>query len=467
MNNLKNTIYYISWSLLLTCFINIIVAAYGYFISKESYFFNYFTIVSSITIVFALIGTACGDTKKEIDHMSLSRLLVASWLIVTISGAISLYLLASHFPENVEASRLTSWINAWFESVSGYTSCGLTILKNESELPKMLLLWRTLSQWTGGLGVIYLVAIFFDLEKSNSQVLSSELNVKLPEKKVNQAINYIWIVYLIYTVLGYLAFKFIADLDHWEAINYSMTGISTGGFGVDDNSLSDYIKLIHRIMYVLMLLGAASFNEHLRFFSSKFYKVFFNRRILLLLTFIIISALALMKFEKLNLDDGLFQSISAWATAGFNSVKVSKFSNLSLSIMTLAMFIGGLKGSTAGGIKIDRLYSIFRYLKAKFLNENIATELQDDFKQALELSSQFIVILVLAFTLLKVSDPSFKLSVMIFEIQSALSCVGITAGMLSAELSSAGKFIFIMLMYLGRLEISPFLNLFRISAKKI
>ena len=413
------------------------------------------------------------------------------WFLVSIIGSIPFVLI----PYNTITLQAMDGLSAFFESMSGWTGTGLTMVDNEAFLPKTLQFWRTFIQWIGGVGVIVLTLSILARPGTGSYVLyKGEARDQKTHPSVVSTVRTIWWIFLLYTVIGILLLiivgMFSSDgMSIWESINHAMTGIATGGFSVTDDSITSYGWLSQLIIVVLMILGAIAFAAHYNLLNKKFKKFLSDAqlRALLLISFFGIVVLTVFNASHPNFiadelpqmfSPSAFQFISAITCTGFASVaSLEQWSEASKMILSFAMVIGGAAGSTAGGIKLFRAILLYkgvgwrikqsistprRVFVHKLGDKSLSKEnAMDLINEAAIISFMWIIILSFGVLVLSVFYPESTLGTIIFEVCSAQGNVGLTAGITSISMAPSAKIMLIINMWVGRLEIIPIIVLFR------
>jgi len=427
--------------------------------------------------------------KKHTDFSLTEMMWIASlgWLMASCFAALPFYLIAINFSasqlDSYQMLNFTGWIDAHFEAMSGITSTGLTVSVSESSLPFSVQWWRTFLEWIGAIGIIVFVSTFYSGFKTVSDHYSQgdEKAEILPDVEVRW--YKIWWIYLIFTAFS-IGLLLIQDVPWWEAVNHGMTAISTGGFSVLDDSVKNYGSSLKFSLIFIMVLGALNFNlYHLLFLKGKWKRFFGDQQHVFFISFLIAGTIFLIFENNLWRDrddswlDLFFQFSSALSTTGFMSSSLTGWPDTSLLLLSLAMLIGGASASTAGGIKILRflllikgnfhstLQWVYRYekhLKFKW-NEHELTH-----EESLELYRNvgtfhffylFFFVLVTYLLLLSLPfDP--HLAEIIFETASAFGNTGLSTGLTDHTLGFRPKLILMAAMFVGRLELIPFVVIF-------
>jgi trk system potassium uptake protein TrkH len=379
-----------------------------------------------------------------------------SFLIVSLIGSVA-YL--DHL----------SPIDAFFESVSGFTTTGLTTIKPES-LPPSILFFRSLTQWLGGLGILLVIILLLPSPGMSSYyVYKNEIKTDRPEKEISLFIKKILIFYVGFTLIGFFLFAFVG-MPIFDALNHGMTAISTGGFSVKNESLGYYANpWIEIIAVFLMVMGATSFFMHLKIFNKQFSEYAKSSETQLFWFLIIVFSLLLsLAVSAEPLRNGIFYTFASLTTGGFN-LGYTQFPDLAKSLIIILMIIGGFAGSLAGGLKLIRVGVIGKamtWISKKIFYPNSAViplkynkrAIGDEELTMISLFS-FAYILILVISSLILSFMGYATIDAFFVSASAEGTVGLTTIDI-ASMNFIGKIILICDMFLGRLEIIPFFVLF-------
>jgi len=295
------------------------------------------------------------------------------WFFVSMIGSIPFLLIPY---DTITLQTMDGW-SGFFESMSGWTGTGLTMVDNEALLPKTLQFWRTFIQWIGGVGVIVLTLSILARPGTGSYVLyKGEARDKKTHPSIVSTVRTIWWIFLLYTIIGIILLSIVGvytmdGMDIWQSINHAMTGIATGGFSVTDDSISSFGWLSQLIVVILMFFGSIAFAAHYNLLNRQVKKFLADAqlRALLLISFVGIVVLTIFNASHpfFNAEElpkvfgpAAFQFISAITCTGFTSVEsLLNWSESTKMILSFAMVIGGAAGSTAGGIKLFRAILLY------------------------------------------------------------------------------------------------------------
>ena len=274
-----------------------------------------------------------------------------------------------------------SFADAIFESCSGLTTTGATVFSNLHEFPESLLLWRSLSQWAGGLGVVvFFVAILSSLGAGAKILFSNEssgASSDFKQGRVQQGAFFLWLYYLLLTVACLLSYRF-GGMDWFQAVNHAMTTVATGGFSTEAASFEHFNSpLLEWIAIFFMLLSATTFVLVIRMFRGRLPKRSSFSEVFWFFGFLIVSV-SLLVIYLVELDGSLpdhemirtatFQATSILTTTGYASADFDAWLPPAKMLLIVLMFIGGCSGSTAGGIKMVRLVIAVRAVSRSIIH---------------------------------------------------------------------------------------------------
>lgn len=423
-------------------------------------------------------------------------LVVLAWLLISLFGTIPFYGVALTAPEGMYAQLpvFDTLVNGFFESVSGFTGTGLTMLDNPSEIPYTLQWWRTFSEWIGGIGVITLASLLLKLNHDEERLYRAETRKwQIEDAPLTATIQKIWWIYMGYTVLAILLY-YLVGMPFWEALNHGMTALGTGGFSVTSNSFTEYSTQIKALTIGIMIMGAVAFKIHyLLIFKFDLKKIAKQTQLHYFFFFLAATFLLLLwVYPEIKSIDLLFQAASALATCGLNTVDIGLWPMSPVFVLIVLMVLGANGGSTGGGIKTVRFAwftkGIWRSVKqlwhpeekeAKVTfnsEEKDVKEMNNHIQQAANVLFLWVITLAVGtFSLSLMVSDEYTFYQIFFDTASALSNVGLSTGITGSGMPENAKFLLSVLMWLGRLEIvavvmfllSPFYLLHkRVSSRK-
>jgi trk system potassium uptake protein TrkH len=383
------------------------------------------------------------------------RIVALAWLVAAFACAAPFITAASLDAEATETTRTyAAPVAALFESMSGLTSTGLTMTPDARELPMSLQFWRSILQWLGGVGILYLVVTVVGQVRPPSHREQDEADSEVGEpsndrEPTGRTLAKTWLVYGILT-LACIAGLWANGAPLWDAINLGQTTIATGGFALEPDSLASYPYAVQVVAMIGTILGALSFFV-LRplVLEGDWRAPWRDRQVFWLVGLLLTLTAAVAMIGELSMWDAAFQVVSATGTCGFATASVGGLP-LTMLLLVAAMFIGGSAGSTAGGLKIGRLRRLLRLAIGRKTEHAMPDE---PTIALLRISVAFVVTLPLGVITLGLTVPTASWIELLFETTSALCTVGLTSGLTGPDLPAAAKLVLVVLMWLGRLEI--------------
>jgi trk system potassium uptake protein TrkH len=418
--------------------------------------------------------------RKHDDDLSLRDgfLVVALfWLVLSFFGSI---------PFILSDALSISVTNAVFESVSGLTTTGATILTQLDHLPKSILFYRSQLQWLGGLGIIVLaIAILPLLGVGGMQLYKAETPGPIKDNKMTprltQTAKALWYVYLSITVACALAY-YIAGMDIFDAICHSFSTVSIGGFSTHDESFAYFNNTaIELIAILFMVISGINFSLHFLFWSKKSIAIYQNEYelvayVVFLLTLCIFVSITLTyaqgnNYLDANLAKGVFQAISFATTTGFTVSDMSGWPSYIPMLLIVASFIGGCGGSTAGGMKVIRWCLVLKQ-GSREIKRLIHPQAQFPIKLGKKVISNNVIDSIWGFfSVYSLTFVAFIFLIMLSgaEYTTAFSMVAATLNNLGpglgdvamnySNIPDTNKWICMLSMIMGRLEILTLLVL--------
>lgn len=437
-----------------------------------------FPFLISSALTFVLSGCIFLLTRKKNGNSTMQRreaflTVTLAWIFMSFLGCLP-YLFSHSIP---------SIVDAYFESVSGFTTTGASILTDIEVLPKSILFWRSLTHWIGGIGIIVLVIVIMPTLQIGGYhlfSLESSLQEKIRPKTKEVGIRLL-IIYLSLTGMEILLLL-LGGMNLFESICHSFGTIATGGFSPKNTSIIDYSPYIQYVIMLFMLLSGVNFMIHYAAFKRNFNKVKYNEefRFYLFVILTIGSIISLTLFFKMHkpleesFREGFFQVISIITCTGFASADYLQWPVFAYMIIFLCMFLGGSTGSTAGGIKMARHLILFKNISA-VIRQSIKPNavlpiklnkktLKDETNKSIMsfIALYFLIFLAGSFSLLltglDVATSSSAVATCMAGIGPGIGTVGPVSNF--AHLSTVAKIILPVLMLLGRLEIYTMLIIF-------
>lgn len=288
-----------------------------------------------------------------------------SWFALSAVGALPFFL----------SGEIPSYIDAFFETVSGFTTTGASILTDVESMSKGLLMWRSFTHWVGGMGVlVFVMAIIPTISDRSIHLLRAEVPGPVVGKlvpKMKQTTRILYIIYVALT-LSEVVFLLFGGMNLFEALVHSFGTAGTGGFGIKGDGLASYSSYIQWVITAFMLLFGVNFNLYYLILLKKLKPVFKSSELWTYIG-IVAAASVIIGINISSLYDtvaetvkhSVFQVASVITTTGFATTDFNLWPNLSKMLILILMFVGGCAGSTAGGIKIARVMMFFKICKTE------------------------------------------------------------------------------------------------------
>tara|TARA_B100001142_G_scaffold43469_2_gene39409 strand:+ start:11405 stop:12838 length:1434 start_codon:yes stop_codon:yes gene_type:complete len=431
--------------------------------------------ITTLVVAFVPAFLAWLLTRKSKEEMGVKDgfvIITLFWVVLSFVGSIPFTLSGMSF------------IDSFFESMSGITTTGATVISGLDLLPESILFYRQMLQWMGGMGLIVLaIAVMPLLGIGGGQLFKTEIPGALSDQKltprIKETAQALWLIYLTLTLVC-AGLYYLAGMTGFDAISHSLSTVSIGGFSTHDESIGFFNSFsIEVICMIFMLLSAFSYALHyFAIYKKRPIKYFHDaelRFFISILSFVII--LSIFFFYILGFDDAsirqiFFQSISIVTTTGFISTDYSSWPTVITFLLLVGAFIGACSGSVGGGIKSWRVLIMINHAKINIMrlvhpnavvSLKIGTKAVDD--KVAESVWGFFSIYIISFMLLLLSLLATGM-----DFESAFSAIGACLNNLGPGLGSVsetyssvtgfGKGILAFAMILGRLEIFTLLVLF-------
>lgn len=431
-----------------------------------------FLISALITLATGVILYLTCKTNNKLIFAKEGFIIVAfGWIIMSLLGAIP-FVLSGDIP---------SFIDAFFETVSGFTTTGASILADIEVLSHGTLFWRSLTHWIGGMGVlVFIMAILPSMTDRSIHIMRAEMPGPIVGKIVPRASQTARILYVIYFAMT--AFEVImllcGGMSLYESFIHAFGTAGTGGFGIKNDSLASYSPYLQWVITVFMFLFGINFNIYYLMLLKKLKYAFKSGELWTYVGIALVSTVVIcINIAPLysTLEEAIrissFQVSSLITSTGFSSANFNSWPILSKTVLMILMFIGACAGSTGGGFKVARIVLLFKMIKQELrraIHPRSVTAVKFEGKVVektmLEGAGSYLAIYLLFFiaTLILISFEPFDFEM---NFSAALSCINNNGPIFSqsiaspsfANYSSISKFILSFAMLFGRLEIYPLL----------
>ncbi len=437
--------------------------------------------VASIAIT-AAVGFLLGLMKPKNTRIFAREgfLIVAlSWIMLSLFGALPFVL----------SGAIPNYIDAMFESMSGFTTTGASILTDIESLEKGVLFWRSFTHWIGGMGVLVFILAILPLSGGrNMHVMRAEVpgptvSKILPKMRTTALVLYT--IYMFLTIVE-IVFLLFAGMPLFDSIVHAFGTAGTGGFSIKNASIAAYNNpSVEIIITVFMLLFGINFNIYYLLLIRQFSKAFFDEELKTYLGIVIASIIA-VSINIYSLYGDLFTSVrnasfqvaTIITTTGYATADFDKWPEFSKTLLVLLMFVGASAGSTGGGLKVSRIIimikSVVSGLRTQLFPSSVnIVRLQDrrvEDSTVREVHSYFILyMLILLGSFLIISIDGFSFETSFTAVVACLNNIGPGLDMVGpignySEFSPLSKIVLFLNMVIGRLEILPIIIMFTPAA---
>ena len=415
-----------------------------------------------------------------------------SWVILSVFGALPF----------VISGTIPNFVDAFFETVSGFTTTGSSIIPAVEELPKAMLMWRSFTHWVGGMGVLVFIMAILPLSGAqNMHIMRAESpgpQVSKLVPRVKKTASILYLIYIVMTVVMFLLLVPDPSITVFEAINTALATAGTGGFGFRNDSMFSVSSYVQIIVTLFMLLFALNFNSYYLIMKKKI-KEAFNTEIIVFLV-MVAAAIILMTVDVMvnkslvspsgeamdttfgaTLKHVSFTVASLVSSTGFATVDYQGWSALSHLVVVTVMFVGACAGSTGGGFKVSRIVILFKAMLREFgnlIHPNRVKKVTIDDKpldnkavsSVMTYLATYVFIFFASMLLLTIDQSIFNSAENTFmtNMTAVLACINNIGPGLDfvgptqnfADISVIGKLILSFDMLAGRLELFPMLILF-------
>lgn len=430
-----------------------------------------------ITTVAGIISLTPLHSDEKISGNREGYLIVTStWVIFSLFGTLPFLFSGS----------INNFGDAFFESMSGFTTTGATIIPDIESLPMGIILWRSLTQWIGGIGIILISLSLFPIVKSvNIQLTVTEFSGQQSDKiqpRFIEAAKRLITIYILLT-LAEVLLLLIAGMPLYDAVCHSFSTLSTGGFSSRNLGIAAFPSPGIKIILTLFMF-LAGINLPIIYFAIKgnFKKITGNSELIfysiLCLGFIIVASSVLYLTEGFKPGSAILESafhiISIITTTGYYTLNFNQWGDIMIMLLFILMFTGGTSGSTSGGVKIIRLLLITKNNRKelqRLIHPNAYIPVRSDEHIVTQNNIYYLLVFITLYFII-ISASAFIISLMGYDIVTSFSTsatmlanIGPGLGKFGpftnyASLPMAGKYFLAGLMLLGRLELLTFLILF-------
>lgn len=435
-------------------------------------------------IILLAIGFLTSKKPKDSDITSREGFMCValSWILMSVFGSLPFMI----------NGAIPNFFDAFFETVSGFTTTGSSILEDVEAVDRGLIFWRSFTHWIGGMGVLVFVLAIMPKSDMKGTKYMHVMRAEVPGPSVGKLVpkisytaRFTYLIYIGVTVIE-IILLLLGGMDLFSSMTLTFGTVGTGGFGILNDSLASYSPYCQYVISIFLIISGANFSLYYYMLVRQFSKAFKNEELIAYLG-IIAAAVAIVTFSVSSLyptleeafRHSLLQVMSIMSTAGYSSVDFNCWPVLAKVVLILLMFCGGCAGSTAGGIKVSRILLLIKNAKREvhyILHPRAVKSVKIDGKSVdsdtIRGTTSFLIIYMLIFVashFLVTLIDGVDLVSGFTAVATTLNNVGPALekfGPLSnfSSLSDASTFILSIDMLLGRLEIFPMLILFSPSS---
>ncbi|MCR5744030.1 MAG: TrkH family potassium uptake protein [Lachnospiraceae bacterium] len=464
--------YVCGWMLLVVAAFMALPGLVAIYFHEEAGFALLWTILASLAVGGLLI---IKKPKNKVFYSSEGYVTVAlSWLIISAVGALPFFI----------SGCIPNYIDAFFETVSGFTTTGASILSDVEALPKCMLFWRSLTHWIGGMGVLVFILCLLPMTGgSNMNIMKAESpgpSVSRLVPKVQSTAKILYSIYLALTVIEFLILA-LSRMPLFDACTITFGTAGTGGFGILNSSIGSYTAFQQGVITVFMLLFGVNFNIYFLIITGKIAQALKSEE-LRAYAVIVVMAIAMITANSLEMFKNVYEAFhhsaftvaSIITTTGFATVDFDTWPVLSRTILVLLMFIGACAGSTGGGLKVSRMLLLAKTARKEIkhsLHPKIVWKVKMDGKVVEHDVERSLNTYMVIYTMIFVASL-LVISVENYDIITNFTAVAATINNIGPGLSLVGptanygfygwlsKLVLCFDMLVGRLEIFPILLLF-------
>jgi trk system potassium uptake protein TrkH len=429
--------------------------------------------MAAVPVIFFLIGKIIPSLPRNERGFRLSTALCSValfWFACAFVSGIP-FMLGLHM----------SFTDALFEGMAGWTGTAFSMIVSLDAAPHTLLFWRSYMQWVGGIGIIaFAIALGSSTGLSHSKIFRTESRDEPFLPSVLSTGRRLLKIYLLLTFIA-ISLILFTGLSLWEALNLGLTTISTGGFTLHQEGILYYDSVVLELLLIpIMIVGALPFKLYYLVIENRRWSLFGDMQVKLFFILLAIGA-AVLTYDLIffvNLDlvsalhQGIFMTVSALTTTGYQITSLRSWADVTILFFALIVFVGGAAGSTAGGIKLNRVWFAFQALIWWFQRLYVSGRVLIPFRiegriipkatAELETAKNMLIIIlsvsavfVASLAILQFHLTTYSITEIVFSIVSAFSTCGINSGYVSPDMPVISKWIFIVTMWIGRLEVIP------------
>ncbi len=477
--NQKLIFYIIGWILRFESFFLLLPALVG-FLYKEYKQATTYLLVSLLCLVLGYIGTFTGKHRPTLYTREGFVSVSLGWIVMSIFGALPFFF----------TGEIPSFTDALFETVSGFTTTGASILSDVEALSHASLFWRSFTHWIGGMGVfVFILSILPMMGGTTMNLMKAESpgpSVGKLVPRVRDTAKILYKIYIFMTVLM-IIILLLCGATLFDSLTLTFGTVGTGGFGIKNDSIAGYTPIVQRVITLFMILSGVNYISYFCLLRKQFKEAFSIEEVRVYLL-IILASVGVISYNIYpiykNLEETIrhsfFQVGSIITTTGFATTDFNQWPQLSKTILVILMFVGACAGSTGGGIKVSRITILFKTIGKELsmlIHPQMVKKIKADghsvshevIRSTNVFMATYFIILCLSVLFISIDNYDFTTSftavvATLNNIGPGLELVGPTGNF--SLFSNFSKIVLIFDMLVGRLEIFPMLILFHPSCWK-
>lgn len=431
-----------------------------------------FGVTLLLEFLFGTLVTTFLKSKNRVIYAKEGFAIVAlAWVLMSAVGAVPF----------VISGEIPSYVDAFFETVSGFTTTGASVVTEVEKMSKGMLFWRSFTHWVGGMGVlVFVMALIPNLSERSIHIMRAEVPGPVVDKivpKVKDTAKILYLIYMGITVLQ-VFFLMLGGMDLYESLIHTFGTVGTGGFGLKSDSIGGYSPYIQWVIAIFMVLSSINFNIYYLILIRRIKAAISSSELWCYLGIIAVST-AIITFNVSHMYSGFsetlryvfFQVSSLISTSGFSTVNYDLWPTASKTVLILVMFVGGCVGSTAGGLKVSRVMLMVKTVAREFrtlIHPRSVSSVRLEGKHVEDRTAYgacvyFVIYMLCFFTIFfLISFDNFDITTNFTATAATINNVGPGLGGVGpmasfAEYSAFSKIVLSVSMLLGRLELYPLL----------
>lgn len=424
-------------------------------------------LVAFLSTAFAFFGLGFVmnslSQREDMDFKSSSVVITSAFILLGLIGSIP-YIYLDVFPGDL----FEKFTNSYFESVAGFTTGGFSFITDVESLPDSLVLYRGVTQWIGGLGIIFILLAFFYNKQVTLEGIARVIGLERIAQGMKLVMSHVIVVYAVYAIVLSVAMYYLVNGDFVRDASLILSALVTGGW----TSFNDVQGLVETnafyIMIIAMMLGAMNFFLHDKLMMGKVRGVF-RYEMIVYLSLLAVGCLLFYIVSDLTLKDSVFHVISAGTTSGFTYIDVNSIPDAAKIILIFLMFTGGMSFSTSGGVKVISLIMFLKsipWIVGKFVREEKNSLKYEGREFDDKTVIAYVVFPMAAVFIITMSTFIFtvyghSITQSLFDSVAAYSLSGISTGAVNVSMPLELKWWVVLLMIIGRVELLTFLAFLR------